>query len=76
MQADRVASALHLRLAEQGRLAPEALVALVRAMPGASLSPAGVLKVPLPPGAGPLPALEDVLDALGAAVGAPPALAL
>jgi transcription-repair coupling factor (superfamily II helicase) len=76
VQADRAAGALHLRLAEQGSLTPEALVALVRAMPGGSLSPAGVLKVPLPPGAEPLSALEDVLDALEAAVGAPPALAL
>jgi transcription-repair coupling factor (superfamily II helicase) len=76
LQADRAGSALHLRLAEQGPLAGEALVSLVRTLPGASLSPAGVLKVTLPPGAEPLRATGEVLDALEAAVGAPPAVAL
>jgi transcription-repair coupling factor (superfamily II helicase) len=76
VQADRAGGALHLRLAEQGPLAPETLVGLVRTLAGASLSPAGVLKVTPPPGVAPLAALEDVLDTLQAAVGAPPALAL
>jgi len=74
--ADRAAGALHLRFGPETPLSAEAMVGLVRALPGASLSPAGVLTVPLPPAADALSSLSGVLDALEAAVGADRALAL
>jgi transcription-repair coupling factor (superfamily II helicase) len=61
-QVDWAGGALHLRFAETALIAPEALVARVRALPGASLSPHGVLRAPQPPGA-------EVLQALGELMG-------
>ena len=64
-QVDLAGGALHLRFGEAGPLPPEALVARVRAVPGASLSPqGGVLRVPFPGG-------DDALEALPGAAGAP-----
>ena len=71
-QIDLAGGALHLRFGEAGGLAPEALVARVQAVPGASLSPQGVLRVPFPAGDDALEALPELLalleeDARGAA---------
>lgn len=71
-QIDLAGGALHLRFAETGGLPPEALVARVQAVPGASLSPQGVLRVPFPAGDDALEALPELLalleeDARGAA---------
>jgi len=64
VQVDLGASALHLRLAPETPLGGATLAAAVRAWPGATLSPAGVLRAPLPPGRPTLLALGDVLEAL------------
>ena len=48
-QVDWVGSALHLRWLPAAVSEPARLVALVREIPGASLSPQGVLRVPTPP---------------------------
>jgi transcription-repair coupling factor (superfamily II helicase) len=71
-QIDLAGGALHLRFGETGGLAPEALVARVQAVPGASLSPQGVLRVPFPAADDALEALPELLalleeDARGAA---------
>jgi transcription-repair coupling factor (superfamily II helicase) len=71
-QIDLAGGALHLRFGESGALPPEALVARVQAVPGASLSPQGVLRVPFPAGDDALEALPELLalleeDARGAA---------
>jgi transcription-repair coupling factor (superfamily II helicase) len=71
-QVDLAGGALHLRFGEQGALPPEALVARVQAVPGASLSPQGVLRVPFPAADDALEALPELLalleeDARGAA---------
>ena len=50
IQVDLGASALHLRLAPETPLGGPTLLAAVRAWPGASVTPAGVLRAPLPPG--------------------------
>jgi transcription-repair coupling factor (superfamily II helicase) len=63
-QIDLAGGALHLRFAETAQLAPEVLVARVRALPGASLSPQGVLRSPLPPGAEVLQALDGLIGHL------------
>jgi hypothetical protein len=49
-QVDLAGGALHLKFAETAFIAPEALFARVRALPGASLSPQGVLRAPPPTG--------------------------
>jgi transcription-repair coupling factor (superfamily II helicase) len=64
VQADLAGGALHLRFAPTTPLAPETLVPVVRRLPGASLSPQGVLRVPLPPGSAAPLALASVLRAL------------
>jgi transcription-repair coupling factor (superfamily II helicase) len=64
LQVDLGAAALHLRLAAETPLGGPALVAAVRAWPGASVSPAGVLRAPLPAGTPPPAVLADVLGAL------------
>ena len=46
----RQAGRVHLRLAEDARVDPESLTALVRGTAGASLSPAGILSFPAPSG--------------------------
>ena len=68
IQVDLSGSALHLRLAPETPLAGPPLFAALRAWPGASLSPAGVLRAPLPPGRPALAALDEVLGALEAVV--------
>jgi transcription-repair coupling factor (superfamily II helicase) len=60
LQADLGPHALHLRLSPQTPVGPERLVAVTRALPGATLSPEGVLRAPL---GGPVDAL-DALEAL------------
>ena len=70
---DLAGRALHLRFSAETALAPEALVALVRTHPGASVSPQGVLSVALPAGASPVLALQSLLAALAAGL---PAVAL
>ena len=70
-QVDLAAGALHLRFAPDGALA-QVLVATVAAWTGASLSPQGLLRVPLAAGRAPLPALAEILDPLErAACGGP-----
>ena len=64
VQVDLGASALHLRLAPETPLGGTALPAAVRAWPGATLAPSGVLRAPLPPGRAAMEALGDVLQAL------------
>jgi transcription-repair coupling factor (superfamily II helicase) len=65
LQADLSATAIHLRLGPQTRLPPAGLVALVRTLPGASLTPEGVLRSPFAAGTPrPLEALDTLLKAL------------
>ena len=63
-QVDLTTEALHLRFSAETRLEPDALVRLVRTIPGSALSPQGVLKLPLAAPAPVLPALEQALTAL------------
>jgi transcription-repair coupling factor (superfamily II helicase) len=63
-QVDLAGGALHLRFAETALIAPEALVARVRSLAGASLSPQGVLRAPLPPAADVLQALDELIGHL------------
>ena len=63
-QVDLAGGALHLRFVAPPPLRPEALVGAVRRLAGATLSPQGVLRVPLPPAASALLALGSVLQAL------------
>ncbi|HLA77084.1 MAG TPA: transcription-repair coupling factor, partial [Vicinamibacteria bacterium] len=65
-QVDWVGSALHLRWLPAAVSEPARLVALVREIPGASLSPQGVLRVPTPPEATPTAALSALLEHLEA----------
>jgi transcription-repair coupling factor (superfamily II helicase) len=70
VQVDLGASALHLRLAPETPLGGAALVAAVHAWPGAAVSPAGVVRLPIRAGARALEALGEALGALeGAAAG-------
>jgi transcription-repair coupling factor (superfamily II helicase) len=62
-QVDVAGTHLLLKPAPAAPPDPAALVALVRGIPGAGLSPDGVVRVPLA-GAEPLAALEAVLDRL------------
>jgi transcription-repair coupling factor (superfamily II helicase) len=59
-QVDRSAGALHVRFWPSAAPAPDRLVRLVRGTPGASLTPAGVLRVAVPTGAA-LPEVESLL---------------
>ena len=68
VQADLAGSALHLRFAPAIPIAPEALVAAVRRLSGATLSPQGVLRVPVPPASSPPVALGAVLRELEASL--------
>jgi transcription-repair coupling factor (superfamily II helicase) len=68
IQVDLGGSALHLRLAPETPLAGPQLHAALRAWPGASLTPSGVLRAPLAPGRSASAALADVLEALEAVV--------
>jgi transcription-repair coupling factor (superfamily II helicase) len=68
VQADLAGGALHLRFAPTTPLAPEALVPLVRRLPGATLSPQGVLRVPVPPASAAPAALGAILRTLEAAL--------
>jgi transcription-repair coupling factor (superfamily II helicase) len=64
VQVDLGTAALHLRLAPETPLGGATLAAAVRAWPGATLSPAGVLRAPVAGGRpGPV-ALGEVLEAL------------
>jgi transcription-repair coupling factor (superfamily II helicase) len=69
VQVDLVAGALHLRLADATPIPPEAILNHVRRRPGASLSPQGVIRVPLA-GADALTALDGLLAGLEAAFAA------
>src|SRR5437867_2082152 len=62
------AVALHLRFAPTIPIAPEALVSAVRHLPGATLSPQGVLRVPVPLTASAPVALGAVLRELEASL--------
>jgi transcription-repair coupling factor (superfamily II helicase) len=64
IQADLAGSALHLRFAPAIPIPPDALVAAVRRLAGATLSPQGVLRVPMPAPASALGALGSVLREL------------
>jgi transcription-repair coupling factor (superfamily II helicase) len=63
-QVDRAGAALQLRLAPQAPYPPQALVGLVSSLPGAALTPEGLLRVPTPAHQGALAALAQVLDLL------------
>jgi transcription-repair coupling factor (superfamily II helicase) len=63
-QVDRSAGALHLRFWPSAAPAPDLLVRLVRSLPGASLTPAGVLRVPQAPGTAPLDGLAALFGRL------------
>jgi transcription-repair coupling factor (superfamily II helicase) len=69
-QADLAGGALHLRIAAETRLRPEGVMDLVRRIPGASLSPQGVLRAPVSPDDAPLAALSALLDRLAPAAAA------
>jgi len=64
VQVDLGSAALHLRLAPETPLGGATLPAAVRAWPGATLSPEGVLRAPLPAGRPAAVALGEVLEAL------------
>jgi transcription-repair coupling factor (superfamily II helicase) len=68
IQVDLGGAALHLRLAPETPLAGPPLHAALRAWPGSSLTPSGVLRAPVPPGRPALFALDEVLVALEAVV--------
>jgi len=68
-QIDRSAEALHVRFHPNTILPPQALVRVVRALPEATVSAQGVLRVPLR-AAGPLEDLEAFFDVLGHEVSA------
>jgi transcription-repair coupling factor (superfamily II helicase) len=72
LQADLAGGALHLRIAPETPLRAEAVTDLVRRLPGASLSPQGVLRAPVAAGETPLLALAALLDRLERA--APPSV--
>jgi transcription-repair coupling factor (superfamily II helicase) len=72
VQVDLAGGALHLKFGEAGGVPADALVARVRSIPGATLSPQGVLRVPFPSGDDARDALDELLglleeDARGAA---------
>jgi len=60
----RQAGRVHVRLAEDARVDPERLTALVRGTPGAALSPGGILSLPAPSGDALLAALLSWLAEL------------
>jgi transcription-repair coupling factor (superfamily II helicase) len=64
LQADLAGGALHLRIAPETPLRAEVVTDLVRRLPGASLSPQGVLRAPVAAGEPPLQALSALLDRL------------
>ena len=68
VQADLAGSALHLRFGPAVPISPDALVSAVRRLAGATLSPQGVLRVPVPATASAPGALGSVLRELEAAV--------
>jgi transcription-repair coupling factor (superfamily II helicase) len=70
-QVDRTAGALAVRFGPQPPLAAGTLVSWVRSLSGASLSPQGILRVPLPAAAAPMPALDALLRSLESAMLAP-----
>jgi transcription-repair coupling factor (superfamily II helicase) len=68
LQVDAAAGALHVRFAPEGRAAGS-VVDVVKGWAAATLSPQGVLRLPLPQGGPPLGTLEDLVSALEAAAG-------
>jgi transcription-repair coupling factor (superfamily II helicase) len=62
-QIDRGAEALHVRFHPHPSLPPQALVRVVRAIPGATVTPQGILRLPRR-GTGPLEDLEAFFDVL------------
>ena len=64
VQADLGASALHLRLGPETPLGGPALARVPEALPGASFTPQGVLRVPVVSAARPLGVLAGILEAL------------
>jgi transcription-repair coupling factor (superfamily II helicase) len=74
VQADIGSSALHLKLGPETPLAGPALAHLPAALPGATLTPLGVLRVPIASASRPLAVLDEVLEVLeGLAASAEPA---
>jgi transcription-repair coupling factor (superfamily II helicase) len=70
LQADLAGGALHLRIAPETPLRAEVVTDVVRRLPGASLSPQGVLRAPVAAGEAPLQALSALLDRLEPATAA------
>ncbi len=68
LQVDRAGPALHVRLSGEGLLGPDRLVGLVRRLPGAALSPQGILRAPLPDVDDSLTGLEALLASMDASV--------
>jgi transcription-repair coupling factor (superfamily II helicase) len=66
LQVDRSGSALHVKISGEGTLGPGRLVGFVRSVPGAALSPQGILRVPLPEEHDSLSGLADLLARLEA----------
>jgi transcription-repair coupling factor (superfamily II helicase) len=68
LQADLGASAVHLRLGHGTPLAGETLARIPGALPGATLTPQGVLRMPVVAATTPLAVLNEILTALEALV--------
>jgi transcription-repair coupling factor (superfamily II helicase) len=66
LQADLGPSAVHLKLGPETPLGGPGLAKVVAALPGASLSPQGVLRAPVAAAPRPLRALDEILAALEA----------
>jgi transcription-repair coupling factor (superfamily II helicase) len=64
VQVDLAGGALHLRISPETPLRAEGVADLLRRLPGASLSPQGVLRAPVAAGEAPLQALSALLDRL------------
>jgi transcription-repair coupling factor (superfamily II helicase) len=70
-QVDRSAGALHVRFWPSTAPPAERMVGLVRSLPGAALTPAGILRVPLAAATPALAGLEALLDLLERTLGRP-----
>jgi transcription-repair coupling factor (superfamily II helicase) len=63
-QVDLTGGALHVRFTAEAPVEPSALPDFLRRWRGATLTPQGLLRLPLAPGAGPLEGLAEALAAL------------
>jgi transcription-repair coupling factor (superfamily II helicase) len=63
-QVDLTGGALHVRFTAEAPVEPGALPDVLRRWRGATLTPQGLLRLPLPPGAAPLEGLAEALAAV------------